>query len=342
MGLFSSGPGVSFYGGKWYNLGMKKFLSLLLTIALMLGLVSCGNDKSATAKPSGRNIEVNETELRKWLDESVGMWEFAQRFFDDTIIYKTKLGTWAFEPVNTDLPLSNYNWDNLRHAGPIANTEWEYYEDGDLKSIKGIDLSHYNVVEDWEAVKNSGVKFVMLRTGYRGYSEGGLIEDKKFVEYAKAASKQGLELGTYFVTQAINEDEAREEADYVVSLLKKAGVSFTYPIALDLEDAGSLDARTVDLSKAQRTKIIIAFCERIKEAGYEPMILLKNITKYPWISLLPGTATRNYHEDFFADNCLEFKPQMSVATTDQVLPMIRPSLYSIILLFGIFGLAWKY
>ena len=53
---------------------------------------------------------------------------------------------------------------------------------------------------------------------------------------------------------------------------------------------------------------------------------LKNITKYPWISLLPGTATRNYHEDFFADNCLEFKPQMSVATTDQVLPMIKAGL----------------
>ena len=50
---------------------------------------------------------------------------------------------------------------------------------------------------------------------------------------------------------------------------------------------------------------------------------LIELVKYPWISLLPGTATRTYHEDFFADNSLDFEPQMSVATTDQVLPMMR-------------------
>ena len=53
---------------------------------------------------------------------------------------------------------------------------------------------------------------------------------------------------------------------------------------------------------------------------------LIELVKYPWISLLPGTATRTYHEDFFADNSLEFEPQMSVATTDQVLPMIKAGL----------------
>ena len=53
---------------------------------------------------------------------------------------------------------------------------------------------------------------------------------------------------------------------------------------------------------------------------------LKELTKYPWVSLLPGTATRTYHEDFFANNRLDFEPQMSVATTDQVLPMIKAGL----------------
>lgn len=53
---------------------------------------------------------------------------------------------------------------------------------------------------------------------------------------------------------------------------------------------------------------------------------LIELVKYPWISLLPGTATRTYYEDFFADNSLVFTPQMSVATTDQVLPMIKAGL----------------
>lgn len=53
---------------------------------------------------------------------------------------------------------------------------------------------------------------------------------------------------------------------------------------------------------------------------------LIELVKYPWISLLQGTATRTYYEDFFADNSLDFTPQMSVATTDQVLPMIKAGL----------------
>ena len=53
---------------------------------------------------------------------------------------------------------------------------------------------------------------------------------------------------------------------------------------------------------------------------------LKNVINYPWISLHPDTATRTYHEKFFSDNGLKFEPQMSVATTDQVLPMIKAGL----------------
>lgn len=239
---------------------------------MVLGLCSCGKKAPVSAKPTNKEMTVNEATLFKWLDESVGMWEFAQRFFTDKIIYKTKLGTWTYQNVDTSLPLSDYNWDNLRHAGPIANTEWEYYEGTDLKSIKGIDLSTYNKVTDWEAVKNSGVVFAMLRAGYRGYSKGGLVEDEKFIKNAQGAYDAGINLGVYFVTQAITTEEAVEEADYVLSLMKEVGVPFTWPVALDLEDAASLEARTAMLSKETRTDIIIAFCDRIKEAGYTPML----------------------------------------------------------------------
>ena len=251
---------------------MKKIISIILIIAMLFGLSSCGKKDSVPAKPEQTELTITESTLFDWLDDSVGMWEFAQRFFTDKIIYKTKLGTWTYATVDTSLPLSNYNWDNLRHAGPIANTEWEYYEDGELKSIKGIDISTYNKVTDWDAVKASGVEFVMIRAGYRGYTKGSLVEDEKFIKNAQAASEAGLKLGVYFVTQAINEDEAIEEAEYVLDLMDKAGVEFTWPVALDLEDAGGLDARTLMLSKNERTNIIIAFCERIKEAGYTPSL----------------------------------------------------------------------
>ncbi len=252
---------------------MKKIVSLILILVMLFGISSCSKgNENVLAKPTGSSLSIDEASLFKWLDESVGMWEFAQRFFTDKIIYKTKLGTWTYAKVDESLPLSDYNWDNLRHAGPIANTEWEYYEGGELKSIKGIDVSEYNKITDWDAVKADGVQYVMLRAGYRGYTKGGLVEDANFIANAQAASEAGLKLGVYFVTQAINEAEAIEEAEYVLSLMEKAGVEFTWPIALDLEDAASLDARTAMISKSARTDMIIAFCERIKSAGYTPML----------------------------------------------------------------------
>jgi len=271
----SSHPGVSICEWEWYNLFMKKCIYIIcisLIIAMALGLCACGSKEKLLAKPTEPTVTVSRSKLISMMDESSGMWELVQRFFDDVIIYKTKLGTWTYAEVDDKLPKSSYNWDNLRHAGPIANTEWEYYEGSDLKSIKGIDISHYNKVTDWDAVKADGVEFVIIRCGYRGYSQGGLVEDKKFIEYARDAYAAGLKLGCYFVTQAVDTAEAVEEADYVLSLMKEAGVEFEYPVCLDLEDAASLEARTLNLSKDKRTDIIIAFCEEIKAAGRCPML----------------------------------------------------------------------
>jgi len=50
------------------------------------------------------------------------------------------------------------------------------------------------------------------------------------------------------------------------------GYKLTYPIAIDTEDISGAEGRADNLSKEQRTKVVVAFCKRIKEAGYEPMI----------------------------------------------------------------------
>ena len=72
----------------------------------------------------------------------------------------------------------------------------------------GIDVSKWNGNIDWNAVKNSGVNFVIIRCGYRGSSEGTLIEDPKFRANIKGAQAAGLRVGVYFFTQAVNEVEA--------------------------------------------------------------------------------------------------------------------------------------
>ena len=66
------------------------------------------------------------------------------------------------------------------------------------------------------------------------------------------------------------EEEAEEEADFVINCLKPYHVD--YPVCLDVETAPEDAARQNSLSNSELTDVVVAFCERIKAAGYTPMI----------------------------------------------------------------------
>ena len=156
---------------------------------------------------------------------------------------------------------------------------------------KGIDVSQHQGNVDWSNVANSGIKFAMIRIGYRGYGTGVLAEDTKYKNNLKNASANGLKVGVYYYSTAINTDEARKDAEYVISLLKKYGYQnkITMPIAIDLE-VNSSNVRDANVSKNTRTDIANTFCSTIKNNGYTPMVyasksFLKdniNISKVPY------------------------------------------------------------
>ena len=137
----------------------------------------------------------------------------------------------------------------------------------------GIDVSIYQGDIDWSLVKSSGVKFAIIRAGYRGWGTGVIVEDSKFEQNIKGALANGIKVGVYFYTQAINEAEAVEEFNFVHSLLKKYGVAnqISYPIAIDSEFV-NVRARDNNLSVEERTAVCKAFCEAAKKAGYKPAI----------------------------------------------------------------------
>ena len=111
----------------------------------------------------------------------------------------------------------------------------------------------------------------MIRAGFRGYGAAGtLVTDTNFYTNINGALNNGIDVGVYFFSQAITEKEAIEEANYVLNLIR--GYRITYPIAIDTEDIDYAQGRADNLSRLQRTNIVKAFCERIKQAGYEPMI----------------------------------------------------------------------
>lgn len=132
-----------------------------------------------------------------------------------------------------------------------------------------MDVSYYQGNINWDAVKKSGIEFVFIRVGYRGYGTGKLCLDNKFYEYIKGAKASGLKVGAYFFSQAITEEEAREEAAFVLQHLE--GYSLDFPVAYDMENWESY-YRTYNLTKSQITNNAIAFCEVVKAAGYTPMV----------------------------------------------------------------------
>ncbi|MBP5495275.1 MAG: Ig-like domain-containing protein [Lachnospiraceae bacterium] len=156
----------------------------------------------------------------------------------------------------------------------IGGTKYNFASDGSLvkaSGTRGIDVSAYQGTIDWTAVKNSGISFVIIRCGFRGYTQGGLILDSKYKSYIQGATSAGLKVGLYIFSQAVNEREAVEEASLCVNLAQ--GYKISYPIFIDSEYSNSRhDGRADGLDKNTRTAVCRAFCETIKSAGYTPGI----------------------------------------------------------------------
>ena len=150
----------------------------------------------------------------------------------------------------------------IRKQGENEPTELRKITDAKL----GIDVSRWNEEINWEKVKEAGIQYAILRVGYRGSVTGALVEDWYFKQNIEGATKAGMPVGLYFFTQAVNEVEAVEEASMVLALCKEYDIK--YPIFIDTEGAGG-DGRADKLTPDQRTAVCQAFCQTIRNAGYE-------------------------------------------------------------------------
>lgn len=130
----------------------------------------------------------------------------------------------------------------------------------------GIDVSKWQGEIDWDKVKNAGVEFAIVRSGYRGSVTGSLVQDPCFDKYMKGAAASGIPVGVYFFTQATNEVEAVEEASAVIQWVKE--YSLEYPIFIDTEGAGG-NGRADSLDADTRTLVCEAFCRTVENAGYQ-------------------------------------------------------------------------
>ena len=187
----------------------------------------------------------------------------------------------------------------------IQGNVYTFGADGALnRTARGVDVSKFQGTIDWNAVKADGIDFAIIRCGYRGYGSGKLVEDSTFRQNIQGATAAGLKVGVYFYSQAINEEEAVEEASMVLSLV--GGYSLPMGVYYDTEQVGTDVGRADGISAAQRTACAVAFCETIRNAGYTAGVYsyaswfynalnCANISKYRiWIAQYRDTLSFNY------------------------------------------------
>lgn len=229
--------------------------------------------------------------------------------------------------------VQTYGWMDWVNSGEIAGTtgqskrieaiqikiEKNNIDDTDINNninvennidnnFLGIDVSRYQGTIEWDKVKATGINFAMIRCGYRGYTEGKINEDIQFLNNIIGAHNNGIKIGLYFYSSAISEIEATEEANFVLNLINKYNFReyISYPIAIDIEDFEG--TRNYSLTVKERTNIVKAFCETIKNDGFKPMVysytyflenklIMDELTNYDtWIADYYGNTwyNRNY------------------------------------------------
>ena len=141
-----------------------------------------------------------------------------------------------------------------------------HYSDDGFTSCVGVDVSKWNGDIDFDTLKQQGVEFVIVRAGFRGYETGDIVADERFSEYVEGALNAGLKVGAYFYSQAIDEDEAVEEAMFVLDSI--AGYDIEMPVYFDTEDVRQGESRTDIMATANFNMNAKAFCETIESYGY--------------------------------------------------------------------------
>ena len=226
-------------------------------------------DSMVTAAVAGAMEDVDSELLqilRGRLENGDGTMAILRDLYPEHVVMLDS-GQYYFLPIQEDLAMNTYVDDNFitGESGVVS-----YQQEGTTITKKGIDVSKYQGEIDWAAVKNDGVDYAIIRVGIRGYSEGGILEDEFFRQNIEGAIANDIPVGVYFFTQALNEEEALEEANFVIEMLQ--GYSLTYPVYLDIEDVKKENCRTNGLTATERTNNAKVFLEAIREAGYQPAI----------------------------------------------------------------------
>lgn len=240
----------------------------LLILALAMGFlffpatdVSAETNASNVAYAEATPEQLEDEEWLKKNDPEYGKYQYIP---ETTGVSNGKFKTTAQGLNATDI--SEINWGDGLTSDPKF---------GKYGARWGVDVSKWQGKINWQQVKASGVDFAIIRLGARSLADGTLFLDTQYLNNIQGAHDAGLEIGIYFFSQAINEEELIAEAEYVDEHLSKYKSYLSFPVFYDLEwdttsRVGKMKSKmTAAAWKEYNTNAAIIFGEKLNELGYK-------------------------------------------------------------------------
>lgn len=165
----------------------------------------------------------------------------------------------------------------------------------------GIDVSHWQGDIDFDALKEAGVEFIIIRVGTADGIDGDYVLDRKFIQNIEGANKVGIPVGIYFYSYADTKERAIADANWILEQIE--GYDVDLPIAFDWENWSFYN--DFNLSFFGLTDMANSFLDVFEDAGYEGMLYSsKNYLERIWLDtnypiwLAHYTSQTNYEGDF--------------------------------------------
>ena len=276
--------------------------------ARALDLTDISGDSPYEDCDDGYVVELYEKGIMEGVVEDGKRW-----FYPDQPIAREEMSTVIWRLMNIDVTQGMFRYNNYwldeLDGVPLTSFSSSQFSKDDQDRVTysggyfahGIDVSGHKGEIDWEAVAGDGIDFAIIRAGNRFYgknSTGTVASDSWFERNMEGAIAAGLDVGAYFFSNAITVEEAIEEADLLLSKLEPYREYITYPVVCDWEYLGGSDSRAYGVDAKVITQCIDAFCSRVEEAGYTPMLYFNKYCGYVKMDLSKLTQYHFWYAEY--------------------------------------------
>ena len=167
----------------------------------------------------------------------------------------------VYQPKNNNSSNTNNNTKTGTDIGYFINN---YKTEN---TTIGLDISEFQVVTDFNAIKEAGIDFVILRIGFGPKPDYSFVNDARFEEYYKGAKEAGLKIGAYVFSYATTVDEVDYEINYVLDMLKNKEIDLW--VSYDWENWR--DFKYAHMSFTDLNKMAKKFVKAMNDHGYKGM-----------------------------------------------------------------------